>query len=789
MERIVAVLLGLLILGAEAARGQALSANEVEIVTEAFGVGRVVRVGEWCGIRVGLKDSSDRPRDVLIVVEGHDADGDKPLYQRIIPTDPTSGAAGRWMYVFIPPGYPLSTRGLSIAAYEAAEDGEIQDRPRGRRLGSARLMPQVTLSANEGLMGVVSQDGKTLGLQLYSRSLAPGDTTPPTGHERSQIAAGLTPRDLPDHWAGLAPFSVLVWSEGNPADLTEEASNALVEWVRRGGHLVVVVPRVAQWWDNATSNRLHAISPRVALTREEGVAMEPYRGLLTDRRDLALPSNAVRYTFDPAGSDPSEANRLIDAPDGRCIVARRNVGAGHVTLVGLDLAHAGLSGQGLPEPDVFWHRILGRRGMLPTDAELDSMKANFGFRTRVYVDRELDREIAKSGRAAAGIALGFVVFVAYWLVAGPIGYTVLRRTGNARHAWSSFVACAGLFTGLAWGGAMALRPARIEGSHVTFLDAIYGQPTIRTRTWASLLIPYYGEADLGVGRVGEGAFRDVLSPWESDQSTVSAGGSFPDLRSYGVNARAPSGFRVPVRSTVKQVRTDWAGEPPMGWTFPHPTEEGEGGARVRIGEQGRLQGEIVHALPAPLRDAIVIVNLGQVVIGTNPGFGSTARVFRVDEWRPGVPMDLEKLTSLSGTETFLRRYIDEELSDRVAKRLEFEGSLDAGTRSSLLVAMSLYSMLAPPDYVTDQTGQARLQISRRETHAVDLSTWLTQPCLIVIGHLGTGGDRLACPTPLSVDGADRSDRVTGRTVVRWVYPLPDAPPAYRAATDPVADAP
>jgi hypothetical protein len=60
-------------------------------------------------------------------------------------------------------------------------------------------------------------------------------------------------------------------------------------------------------------------------------------------------------------------------------------------------------------------------------------------------------------------------------------------------------------------------------------------------------------------------------------------------------------------------------------------------------------------------------------------------------------------------------------------------------------------------------------------HGLDLSRWLTQPCVIVIGHL-VQEDAGACPVPLTVDGTEIGSR--GRTVVRWVYPLPPAPPRF-----------
>ncbi|MBC7834429.1 MAG: hypothetical protein H7Y88_04920 [Phycisphaerales bacterium] len=57
------------------------------------------------------------------------------------------------------------------------------------------------------------------------------------------------------------------------------------------------------------------------------------------------------------------------------------------------------------------------------------------------------------------------------------------------------------------------------------------------------------------------------------------------------------------------------------------------------------------------------------------------------------------------------------------------------------------------------------------THALDLSRWLTQPCIIIIGQMPGGAPS---PTPIYVD--DQAISTKGHTVVRWIYPLPADPP-------------
>ncbi|MFG0254929.1 MAG: hypothetical protein ACF787_07505, partial [Rhodopirellula sp. JB053] len=61
--------------------------------------------------------------------------------------------------------------------------------------------------------------------------------------------------------------------------------------------------------------------------------------------------------------------------------------------------------------------------------------------------------------------------------------------------------------------------------------------------------------------MGEPDSDALLSPWEPPVTDVLTQSSFPDNRAYRVDARRPNAMRVPTRSTIKQIRADWEGEP------------------------------------------------------------------------------------------------------------------------------------------------------------------------------------------------------------------------------------
>ena len=92
----------------------------------------------------------------------------------------------------------------------------------------------------------------------------------------------------------------------------------------------------------------------------------------------------------------------------------------------------------------------------------------------------------------------------------------------------------------------------------------------------------------------------------------------------------------------------------------------------------------------------------------------------------------------------------------------------------------LYAQLAPPNL--SNIREDPLRVKRAETHGWDVGRWFSQPCVIIMGQLVD----TESPTPLLVNGQPVKSR--GRTVVRWVYPMPDNPPQYPEAEPPAPGA-
>lgn len=758
---------------AGAGPGAAGASDEVSIEKERFGVGDVYRPGDMVGVRLRVMDHGLKPRNIVVQMPGFDPDGDQALVRREIASNPGSWQ-GVWLYFRM----PLNATSFEVRAYEALEGGTAEQ-PQfrtGRLLGTQFISPS---GSAVGMTGEPQDQIAVIGQKSYALngySVRVGSA--PQGHEIVNIVNGVAVEDAPDRWMGWAPFSVVVWGNGDPSKLDRERSRALREWISRGGHLVVILPRYGETWTNPSSNDLSDLLPAVKLSRREGVDLTAYAPLLTKRKNPVLPKEEVIHEMTPMdGAAVGDAIRIFNGPDGKCIAARRLVGLGAVDLVGIDLNAPAFADREMLDVDVFWNRILGRRGEYRSSQELNQLdRENNGLNksdsSRADYEIDIPRLIAKTGKAGAALALGVVVFIIYWLVAGPGGFAVLKFKGAQRHAWLAYALAAAAFTLVAWGGATTLRPARVEADHLTFMDHVFGQPVERTRTWASLLIPWYGEATISVGTEddpaspGRSLFTNTVAAWAPRDTESSGRGSFPDARGYDIDVKSPGTMTVPTRSTVKQLLIDWAGTPP--WKMPVPGTEG-----IRRGPESRLEGVLTHGLPGPLKDVYIIDIPGQSRLASRPGAPLTGRAYKLTtDWNPGEELVLatvtEKASSIDNqADKFLENLAESAKRIKDLLPTERKDQQDAPQR---LTALSLYTQLAPPNLTNLRDDP--LRVKRAETHGWDLGRWFSQPCVIIIGQLVD----TESPTPLLVNGQPVKSR--GRTVVRWVYPMPDSPPEY-----------
>ncbi|MFT3685454.1 MAG: hypothetical protein QM783_11085 [Phycisphaerales bacterium] len=662
------------------------------------------------------------------------------------------------------------------------------------------------------MFGIVGRN--LAGLKNFATDAGYQSGYAPMTHERVEMV-GLSVPKMPDRWMGLSPFDVIVWTgtgpDFEPSELTEDRAAAIREWVVRGGHLVIVLPAVGQNWTDPRQP-LADIMPRVTVNRRENVDLNPYRALLSDNKELALPTSGVVQDLEPAqGGKPNEAVRILTGPDGKSVVTSRVVGSGAVTLVGFDLTR---TLEPAVKADVFWNRVLGKRGRLISDADVVKSREpnykgprNFTNRQPKHLDQDVAGIINKTGQAFAGVMLSFVLFACYWVIAGPLGFWVAKRREMSRHAWVGFVAVGVLFTAVAWTGASWLKPGKTDAQHLTIVDHVYGQDQERAKVWMTVLLPKFGMMEVGIGDGAaltdpKAASHDVLAPWDAPPSELAApvSSSFADSQGYGVNGRAPARVLTPAHSTTKSYVGEWMGAPT--WKMPMPfTSDGATPSELRLAPENsprgwRLDGSLKHELPGTLKDVTVVLVRNRRPVRPSESYvgqlQTEGEYFQLSEWKAGEVLDLgndtrgwDQLWQPGKRSSYLRNLVGTADNDDLNAwgggtttrgRGGRGGQTPAPVSSSAvwqhLQAMTFYGVLEPPD-ASDENGRQVL-MQRADLHGWDLARWFNRPCLIVIGQM----ENAPSPVPMTLNGDTMG--TTGRTIVRWVYPLPEAPPRITA---------
>ncbi len=766
--------------------------EEVELSVVKVGPGNRARAGSWAGVLLEYRDSALSARDIVLRIAGTDRDGDPPAYQRTVVGDPER-ARTAWLYAPMPD--PAQVSRLAVTAHEAIEADVPGGFRAGRVLGRAILDTSRLVQGESPMIGVIGT--RDAGLRQYTVAIAGAIRHTPLGNAAPEVVSGLSIRDLPDRWQGLAAFDTLVWSRGgadtDPNALDADRARAIREWVTRGGHLVVLLPPVGQTWTaGGGRNPLADILPAVRVERREGVSLEAYRPLITLSASARLPDEAIVHILEPApDATVNEAAPVLAGPDGEPVATRRLVGQGMVTLIGLDLAAEPLSSLDTLDAETTWHRVLGKRVSLDTFEQVKA--ASFDLSAAIQqreihdLDDGFERAIDFTGDAGKGVLLGLGVFALYWLFAGPFGFFLLTRAGHRNKAWMGFLAMGGVFTALAWAGATVLRPSSVRATHLTFLDGVHASDTQTARSWLSVLVPEYGEATFALG---DASGADLLSPW-TPPPPAGASGSFPDNRGYAVSARSPSELTVPVRSTIKQLHALWSG-PPIA-NLPRPAREPGEATEARLvltdPDEARVSGELIHDLPGELRDVHVIVVAGQRPLRAPENVGPLWLPFRVyadrlagTPWKAGERLDLAQVTAGAGGQRGALTWLDGMRALGTPRGFGGDTGRPPEPIERRVIALSFLDMLGRPEFLANRAqGRSSPMPVVRTAQGLDMSRWFTQPCVIVIGQLVEEGEGVL-PFPLTVNGEPVPAR--GRTVVRWVYPLDPSPPSYLAPSEP-----
>ena len=373
---------------------------------------------------------------------------------------------------------------------------------------------------------VLSLGAAPVGFELPKLPGAAPESTPGIRGGRVVLAAITDVAQLPDQWFGYGTADLIVvhtdrgtvgfldklfGAASSPSE--KRKREALAEWVRRGGRVVVAMG------ENAGEAAAGRDSPNWCHSRSMARRSTPHSrctGVLANRARPApsAPRLAKDGRFKIANLAPKgdRALRVLIPPPERrgekdeIIAGQSAYGLGRVTLIGFDLGQAPFTE--LPQRPEFWDWVLREGGANRASAAARANR-NRGGSNLTEEEDEVSVALRTHTDTFEGVpvvSFGWIAFliVLYILLIGPIEYFFLKRVlGRLELTWITFpiivltVSLAAYFT------AYSLKGRELKVNKLDMVDVDPASGRIYGTTWFTVFSPRIDSYTLGV-TPGEG---------------------------------------------------------------------------------------------------------------------------------------------------------------------------------------------------------------------------------------------------------------------------------------------
>ncbi len=596
------------------------------------------KAGAWTPVYVSFTTGNEEIRTGKIVVEATDSDDVQNAYT--VPLPP-GGLRPNEPYTFLAYTKPGSSHGeLTITVH--ADDRTFEAKKVSDSLGTGDVLLLTVGSRLPGLR-------QTL-VPLNARSSRAAQTR--AAYVDTDVRA------LPDRWYGYAAVDLLILSTGNGEFITElinetgHRKEALAEWVRRGGRMVIslgrnqdMVPvllrrmqmdlpvRFAGPLALRNAEALQAWLPPglPPLSQPGGRAVRPGQGVTVDSAKLERKPGGILDTIVPFREGDGTPPVIVRAP----------YGLGQVTLVAFDLDRKPFTDwAGQPE---FWRKLLERlrarpfEPAQPADSPGRYNPNQFGAELAGALERNLENFPDIPVISFGWVALFILVYI---LLVGPVDYLFLKKVvKRLEFTWITFPTIVLAVSAVAYFAAYAIKGNDLKINKVDVVDVDLTTQRAYGNTWFTLFSPRIQLYTVGVepnlpagpDSVGQGP-GSVLVSWMG-RPEVGYGG-YGRARSQSLFRRAyefepdAAGLRgVPIQVwSTKSFAAAW--ERPLDPRQPPFRVEVRLGRSVPV-----LEGTLTNQLPAALHDAVLIHSEGRM--------DSNVKAYPLGVLRPGQPVRIK----------------------------------------------------------------------------------------------------------------------------------------------------
>ncbi len=610
------------------------------------------RNGVWTPVTIPLQAGSDDvPHDQYrIVVETTDGEAVPYRYPVSVPAIPANSTQAVFAYV-----RPGSTGATFSVALQQTDGSEVQ------RVGdlSRDSSKQEILEPNELLYLI-------LGSSLHGLKAAPkpgaAETAPqPENQDENVSVPGFASienvNDLPDRWFGYDGVDVIVITTSNDSfvdqllNINKARRDALLDWVQRGGRLVLSVGRnqksVAKWLEKVP---LVDGVLQSKITRQSLPNLQMWSGADPRQKQPLRHLEIVR--IQPGPNMHGLVYEDLGDQDLRPILWQSSCGLGRVLLVAFDLDTPPFStwdGQG-----AFWRKL--QEEIAPRisagNANLPASPFVPGGELAVDLKRELE-----SFQEVPVISFGWVaLFILFYIVLiGPLDYLVLKKVFKRLElTWITFPVLVLIVSVAAYATAYYVKGDDLRINKFDLVDIdLHDRGQIYGHSWFTLFSPRIQNYTIGLELAtpewgGSWDANDADAPTPPmmvatmDGMETGLGGNSQSLfrRPYEYAANASGLLHVPI--PVWATRTFTA-----SWRVPlkdahHKDHPPPIRAELRISRDGRaISGGITNNLPVELQGTVLFFQgqwyqLGNLAPGETrevaPQFEPDVKPHSLQEW-------------------------------------------------------------------------------------------------------------------------------------------------------------
>lgn len=565
------------------------------------------RNGAWAPIAVTLRGGKDGNPQGAYRLRIETTDLEEMASQIVVPVPALSADGQRTVQGYVVPGGD----GASFRVHlETAEGRPVRSMPpltreNGRDLVVGR-QDVLTLAIGAAINGL-----KRAGERLDGKGDVAADGP------RRQLIHTDDPALLPDRWTGYDAVDVVLLPTGNrdfvlrlSSDAEAARRQALTEWVRRGGQLVLSVGRNRQ--------EVAALLAKWSLLDCRIPGGETLRSLpVLSTQWCNRVGKSPLAQVEMATLLPGRHVDVLVREEGKPILVQAACGLGRVIVVALDLDTPPFStwdGQ-----DDFWTRLqaevaphLTSRGRRKP-GEAGKAEIGGGQTEKVDLQAELKRTL-ETFEDVPAVSFGWVaLFILFYIVlVGPLDYFVLKKVVKRLElTWITFPISVLVVSVIAYIAAYQIKGTDLRVNKVDLVEIdLHGGAArqVYGRSWFTLFSPRVASYSVGIeladgwaGKPPAGAPGPVVTLLEAGERVLRAGAQGLFKRPYEYADEATGLRRVPIPVwATRSFSADWRAPLPEGQS-PIQIEDEVG--PVRLARDGNvLVGRITNNLPVRLQD-------------------------------------------------------------------------------------------------------------------------------------------------------------------------------------------